>query len=199
MEQARGGKLDRDCLGPLGLMLEHSSCTAPLPALWLSMLKQPHAEGLRASALRRAPPPAQEAATAAAAEPAPAEHYELDPWLMDFAQLFREVLNVEPERHLDLTQIGWERLQARPPRALCGLTPNVPYIRHAPAARACGLALIISLALCPACDGRARLRPHAARPGSRAAPGMRRRQAPPGRACAGAPALASSRPGLTQA
>ena len=51
---------------------------------------------------------------AAAAEPAPAEHYELDQWLLDFANLFREVLNVEPERHLDLTQIGWERLQARP-------------------------------------------------------------------------------------
>lgn len=50
---------------------------------------------------------------AAAAEPAPAEHYELDQWLLDFANLFREVLNVEPERHLDLTQIGWERLQAR--------------------------------------------------------------------------------------
>ncbi|KAK9834855.1 hypothetical protein WJX81_004062 [Elliptochloris bilobata] len=54
----------------------------------------------------------KETAAAAAAEPAPAEHYELDQWLLDFANLFREVLNVEPERHLDLTQIGWERLQA---------------------------------------------------------------------------------------
>ena len=64
------------------------------------------------------PAPAQGMAwlqeVAAAAEPAPAEHYELDQWLLDFANLFREVLNVEPERHLDLTQIGWERLQARP-------------------------------------------------------------------------------------
>ena len=64
------------------------------------------------------PAPAQRMAVmqevAAAAEPAPAEHYELDQWLLDFANLFREVLNVEPERHLDLTQIGWERLQARP-------------------------------------------------------------------------------------
>lgn len=55
---------------------------------------------------------------AAVAEPAPTEHYELDQWLLDFANLFREVLNVEPERHLDLTQIGWERLQARLARAV---------------------------------------------------------------------------------
>ncbi len=59
---------------------------------------------------------AQEAAAAAAAaEPAPVEHYEPDQWLLDFANLFREMLNVEPERHLDLTQIGWERLQACSP------------------------------------------------------------------------------------
>lgn len=55
------------------------------------------------------------AAAAAAAEPAPVEHYEPDQWLLDFANLFREMLNVEPERHLDLTQIGWERLQACSP------------------------------------------------------------------------------------
>jgi len=57
---------------------------------------------------------------------------------MDFAQLFREVLNVEPERHLDLTQIGWERLQVRPPLAPVRPNPNPLLCEEMPAACACG-------------------------------------------------------------
>jgi hypothetical protein len=39
------------------------------------------------------------------------EAYEIDQWILDFAQLFRESLNIEPDRHLDLTNLGWDRLQ----------------------------------------------------------------------------------------
>jgi hypothetical protein len=36
----------------------------------------------------------------------------VDQWIVDFAQLFREHLGVDPDRHLDLTNMGWDRLQA---------------------------------------------------------------------------------------
>ena len=38
--------------------------------------------------------------------------YEIEQWLVDFANLFRDQLGVEPDRHLDLTNFGWEKLQA---------------------------------------------------------------------------------------
>lgn len=41
------------------------------------------------------------------------ETFEVDQWIVDFAQLFREHLGVDPDRHLDLTNIGWEKLQVR--------------------------------------------------------------------------------------
>lgn len=34
---------------------------------------------------------------------------------MDFAQLFREQLGVDPDKHLDLTNIAWEKLQVCTP------------------------------------------------------------------------------------
>ena len=40
-----------------------------------------------------------------------AEEYQLDQWLVDFAGLFRDVLGVEPDKHLDLNAYGWEKLQ----------------------------------------------------------------------------------------
>ena len=42
----------------------------------------------------------------------PQEMYEIEQWLVDFANLFRDQLGVEPDRHLDLTNFGWEKLQA---------------------------------------------------------------------------------------
>ena len=36
----------------------------------------------------------------------------IDQWLIDFAGLFREQLNIEPDRHLDLTGHAWDALQA---------------------------------------------------------------------------------------
>lgn len=30
---------------------------------------------------------------------------------MEFANLFRDALGVEPDRHLDLTNFGWDKLQ----------------------------------------------------------------------------------------
>lgn len=36
----------------------------------------------------------------------------VDQWLIDFAGLFREQLNIEPDRHLDLTGQAWDSLQA---------------------------------------------------------------------------------------
>ena len=50
---------------------------------------------------------------AAASTPQQPETYEIDQWILDFAQLFRESLNIEPDRHLDLTNMGWDKLQAR--------------------------------------------------------------------------------------
>ena len=52
---------------------------------------------------------------AAASAPQQPETYEIDQWILDFAQLFRESLNIEPDRHLDLTNMGWDKLQARTP------------------------------------------------------------------------------------
>ncbi len=40
------------------------------------------------------------------------EAFEIDQWILDFANLFREQLNVEPDKHLDLTNMGWDKLQA---------------------------------------------------------------------------------------
>ena len=39
------------------------------------------------------------------------ETYEVEQWLVDFANLFRDALGVEPDKHLDLTSFGWEKLQ----------------------------------------------------------------------------------------
>ena len=55
----------------------------------------------------------QAADAAAASAPQQPETYEIDQWILDFAQLFRESLNIEPDRHLDLTNMGWDKLQAR--------------------------------------------------------------------------------------
>ena len=38
--------------------------------------------------------------------------YEVEPWLVEFANLFRDHLGIEPDRHLDLTNIAWEKLQS---------------------------------------------------------------------------------------
>lgn len=35
--------------------------------------------------------------------------YEVEEWLVDFANLFREQLNIDPERHLDLHALGYEK------------------------------------------------------------------------------------------
>ena len=38
---------------------------------------------------------------------------ELDQWLIEFANLFREHTGLDPERHLDLNAVGWDRIQVR--------------------------------------------------------------------------------------
>lgn len=48
----------------------------------------------------------------AEAEQQPQETYEIEQWLVDFANLFRDALGVEPDKHLDLTNFGWEKLQS---------------------------------------------------------------------------------------
>ena len=40
------------------------------------------------------------------------EAFEIDQWILDFANLFREQLNIEPDKHLDLTNMGWDKLQS---------------------------------------------------------------------------------------
>jgi len=48
----------------------------------------------------------------AEAEQQPQENFEIEQWLVDFANLFRDALGVEPDKHLDLTNFGWEKLQS---------------------------------------------------------------------------------------
>jgi hypothetical protein len=38
--------------------------------------------------------------------------YELDDWLIDFANLFRDHLGIGPDRHVDLHNEGWEKCTA---------------------------------------------------------------------------------------
>ena len=54
----------------------------------------------------QAPLPAE-----AAQEP---QTVELDQWLIEFANLFREHTGLDPERHLDLNAVGWDRIQVSP-------------------------------------------------------------------------------------
>ena len=35
--------------------------------------------------------------------------YELDEWLVEFAQLFRDVLNIDSDKHLELHSLGYEK------------------------------------------------------------------------------------------
>lgn len=53
---------------------------------------------------------AAQAAETSAANQQP-ESFEIDQWIVDFAQLFREQLGVDPDKHLDLTNVAWEKLQ----------------------------------------------------------------------------------------
>ncbi|BDA44746.1 probable protein CLMP1 [Coccomyxa sp. Obi] len=53
----------------------------------------------------------KKAAETSAANQQP-ETFEIDQWIVDFAQLFREQLGVDPDKHLDLTNVAWEKLQA---------------------------------------------------------------------------------------
>lgn len=56
---------------------------------------------------------AQKKAAETSAANQPQETFEIDQWIVDFAQLFREQLGVDPDKHLDLTNIAWEKLQVR--------------------------------------------------------------------------------------
>ncbi|KAK9809941.1 hypothetical protein WJX72_002137 [[Myrmecia] bisecta] len=53
----------------------------------------------------------QQELEAAKSEQQPQEVYQFEPWLIDFANLFRDMLNVDPERHLDLQELGWDKCQ----------------------------------------------------------------------------------------
>ena len=55
---------------------------------------------------------ATEAASAEAQAEGTLPNDGIDQWLIDFAGLFREQLNIEPDRHLDLTGHAWDSLQA---------------------------------------------------------------------------------------
>lgn len=72
------------------------------------------------------------AESSAAAQQQQQETFEIDQWIVDFAQLFREQLGVDPDKHLDLTNIAWEKLQARPstrrhyPSQTASLYPHTP-------------------------------------------------------------------------
>jgi hypothetical protein len=44
-------------------------------------------------------------------EPEPQEDVALDNWLLDFAAVFRETSGIDPERHFELQQLGWEKVQ----------------------------------------------------------------------------------------
>jgi len=39
------------------------------------------------------------------------ELVEIDSWVVQFAQLFRDALSIDPDRHVDLQQEGWDRVQ----------------------------------------------------------------------------------------
>ncbi|EIE21525.1 hypothetical protein COCSUDRAFT_66932 [Coccomyxa subellipsoidea C-169] len=72
------------------------------------------------------------AESSAAAQQQQQETFEIDQWIVDFAQLFREQLGVDPDKHLDLTNIAWEKLQARTstrrhyPSQTASLCPHTP-------------------------------------------------------------------------
>lgn len=42
----------------------------------------------------------------------PAEQYAVDQWILDFANLFREQTGVDPDKHLDLQTLGWDKCTA---------------------------------------------------------------------------------------
>lgn len=51
------------------------------------------------------------AATAGNANGAGNEVYEIDEWLVDFANLFREITGVDSDRHVELHNLGWDKTQ----------------------------------------------------------------------------------------
>ena len=78
-----------------------------MPALYTAcMLRQENACAAPADMCRRLPQ------AEAAANAQQSEAFEIDQWILDFANLFREQLNIEPDKHLDLTNMGWDKLQA---------------------------------------------------------------------------------------
>ncbi|KAL3157883.1 hypothetical protein ABBQ32_012294 [Trebouxia sp. C0010 RCD-2024] len=42
----------------------------------------------------------------------PQEQYAVDQWILDFANLFREQTGVDPDKHLDLQTLGWDKCTA---------------------------------------------------------------------------------------
>jgi hypothetical protein len=95
---------------PIPISVVRSFPSAPIPFL---------SADTRASAPRNSPlppgPPAEAAAAAAAAAAgAPqvattpgGEVVEIDDWLIDFANLFRDVSGVDAERHVEIQNEGW--------------------------------------------------------------------------------------------
>ena len=48
---------------------------------------------------------------AAAVEPEAPQMMELDSWIVDFAHLFREHCGLDIDKHLDLNNVAWDRIQ----------------------------------------------------------------------------------------
>lgn len=42
----------------------------------------------------------------------PQEQYAVDQWILDFANLFREQTGIDPDKHLDLQTLGWDKCTA---------------------------------------------------------------------------------------
>ena len=65
------------------------------------------------------------AVQAPAPEPEPVQTVELDQWILDFANLFREHTGLDMDRHIDLNNVGWDRIQARPGSRRFGMSDFV--------------------------------------------------------------------------
>ena len=43
----------------------------------------------------------------------PLETVEIDQWIVDFAHLFRDLAGLDFDRHVELNNMGWDKIQVR--------------------------------------------------------------------------------------
>lgn len=94
--------LAQAALPPLKVTVQPVASEADVP-------KVPEEEELERQALVAAQQRAAQAkATARKEEQGGNDVYEIDEWLIDFANLFRDMTGIDPDRHVDFHNLGWE-------------------------------------------------------------------------------------------